>query len=59
MKNFIETLKLEFEQNSNHKTAIEQKAYMKNKFEFYGVKAPDRRKIQKPFFINEYLPRVH
>ena len=31
-------------------------AYMKNHFEFYGIKAPIRREIQKPFLVKEYLP---
>lgn len=56
MKNFIETLKLEFEQNSNHKTAIDQKAYLRNQFDFYGLKTLKRREIQKPFLIKEFLP---
>jgi len=29
---------------------------MKNKFKFYGIKTPVRRKIQKHFFVKEYLP---
>ena len=34
----------------NPKIALEQKAYMRNQFEFYGLKATERRKIQKPFY---------
>lgn len=56
MKNFINTLENEFKKNANSEIACGQKAYMKSKFEFYGIKTPVRRKIQKPFFIEEYLP---
>ena len=32
------------------KDAVAMKAYMKNKFEFLGVKTPARRKLAKTFF---------
>lgn len=56
MSEFIETLETEFKKNSNSKIALEQKAYLKNQFDFYGIKTTKRREIQKPFFIKEYLP---
>ena len=56
MKDFLKTLKLEFESNKNPKIAKEQKAYMRNQFEFLGIKTPIRREIQKPFLVKEYLP---
>ena len=56
MKDFIDTLTLEFERHSNPKIAVGQKAYMKNQFEFFGIKAPIRREIQKPFLIKKHLP---
>ncbi len=56
MSEFINILETEFEKNANHEIALGQKAYMKNKFEFYGIKTPVRRKIQKPFLVKEYLP---
>ena len=56
MNDFINILETEFENNSNPEIALGQKAYMKNQFEFYGIKTPTRRKIQKPFLIKEYLP---
>ncbi|TVR86130.1 MAG: hypothetical protein EA411_11315 [Saprospirales bacterium] len=31
-----------------------QKAYMRNQFEFLGIKAPIRQKLQKPF-LSEVL----
>ncbi len=56
MIEFIDTLEIEFEKNANAKVASEQKAYMRNQFEFYGLKANERREIQKQFFIKQYLP---
>ena len=56
MSEFINILETEFEKNANPEIALGQKTYMKNKFEFYGIKTPIRRKIQKPFLVKEYLP---
>jgi len=56
MKDFLNILETEFETNSNSEIAFGQMAYMKNHFEFYGIKTPTRRKIQKPFLNKEYLP---
>ena len=57
MIEFINTLEIEFEKHKNAKIALEQKAYMRHQFQFYGLKATVRREIQKPFFIKEYLPQ--
>ena len=56
MIDFINMLETEFEKNANTEIALGQKAYMKNQFEFYGIKTPLRREIQKPFLIRAYLP---
>jgi 3-methyladenine DNA glycosylase AlkD len=56
MIKFIASLEQEFKRNSNAKIAKEQKAYMRNQFEFFGIKTPVRREIQKPFLIKSYLP---
>ncbi len=56
MNDYIKTLEAEFEKHSNPEIAAGQKAYMKNLFEFYGIKTPVRRKIQKPFLVKELLP---
>ncbi len=57
MINYVSLLEIEFEKNSNPEVAIGQKAYMKNNFEFYGIKTPVRRKIQKPFMSQMQLPQ--
>ncbi len=60
MTNFINILETEFSKNANPGIAAGQKAYMKNQFEFYGIKTPLRRKIQKPFLMKTYLPpKIH
>ena len=57
MTTFLKTLETEFAKQANPKIALEQKAYMRNQFEFYGIKSTERREIQKPFFIKEFLPK--
>ena len=54
---FIVGLEIELDKKSNPKIALEQKAYLRNQFEFYGLKANERRDIQKPFLIKQYLPK--
>ncbi len=56
MNTYINTLKSAFESHANSDIAIGQQAYMKNKFAFYGIKTPKRRKIQQPFLVKKYLP---
>ncbi len=56
MNDFIKALEREFEKHANDKIARGQKAYMKNRFDFYGIKSPIRREIQKPFLMKKYLP---
>ncbi len=56
MNEFLQTLELELKRNSNVIIAKEQKAYMRNQFEFYGIKSPLRREIQKPFLAKSFLP---
>lgn len=56
MKDFITTLSAEFKKNANATIASGQKAYMRDQFEFYGIKTPKRREKQKPFLVKEYLP---
>jgi len=56
MNEFVQTLELELKRNSNKKIAAGQKAYMRNQFEFYGIKSQLRRQIQRPFLVKSYLP---
>lgn len=52
----IDALTYAFVAKANTEVAAGQKAYMKNLFEFYGIKAPVRQEIQKPFFNRKFLP---
>ncbi|MDV7137979.1 DNA alkylation repair protein [Maribacter sp. TH_r10] len=56
MNDFLQTLEIEFEANSNPQIAEGQKAYMRNHFEFYGITSPKRREIQRPFLVKSFLP---
>lgn len=57
MQEFVEILEIEFQKNENIKIAAEQKAYMRNQFEYVGLRAVERREIQKPFLMKAYLPK--
>lgn len=56
MNDLIKTLEAEFIKHADAKKASEMKAYLRNQFAFFGISAPDRREIQKPFLIKKYLP---
>jgi 3-methyladenine DNA glycosylase AlkD len=56
MNEYLDTLKYEFESAANPTVALQQKAYMRDQFEFYGLTAPERRRIQKPFLVQKSLP---
>ncbi|MRI01891.1 DNA alkylation repair protein [Kriegella sp. EG-1] len=53
---YLNALTHEFEAVSNSELASIQKAYLRNQFEFFGIKTPERRIAQKPFLVKEYLP---
>jgi 3-methyladenine DNA glycosylase AlkD len=53
---FLNTFESKFQDRADGGIASGQKAYMKNLFEFYGIKAPVRQEIQKTFFNKKVLP---
>ena len=55
-KHYIEVLQKEFVGASNNVLALQQKAYLKNKFEHLGLTATVRRELQRPFLSKAYLP---
>ncbi|WP_200975081.1 DNA alkylation repair protein [Echinicola sp. 20G] len=57
MQAYIRTLEDEFKRHANGVIARGQKAYMKDHFEFLGLKTPLRRNIQKPFLEKSTLPK--
>ncbi len=57
--NYLIPLKEAFENNSNPEYAIRMKAYMKDKFEYYGIKSPERKEIVKEFLKTYGLPEAN
>lgn len=55
-QNYYAPIKHTFEQVSNPANALPMKKYMKNHFEFLGIKTPERRMICKDFFLQYGLP---
>ena len=53
---FIELLEVEFQRHANYQRSIGQKAYMRNQFDFFGLDAATRRKVQQPFLLSKFLP---
>ena len=58
MNNYVHKVVSDFRDHSNPDNALYMKAYMKNKFDFLGIKSPDRRRISKSFLSKESLPPV-
>lgn len=58
MSKYVESIKTIFTQNSNSDNALYMKKYMKNKFEYYGIKSPLRREICKPFLKKDNIPKL-
>lgn len=56
MEAYLDTLTAEFKRNGNPEIANGQKAYLKDQFEHFGLKAPLRKEIQRPFFDKQHLP---
>ena len=55
MNPYIMELENTFKNHADPENAIGQKAYMRNLFDFYGIKSPIRKELQRPFFKKENL----
>ncbi len=53
---YIRELSKSFKHHSNPENAVKMKGYMKNRYEFFGIKAPERRKLQNEFIRENGLP---
>ncbi len=53
---YIKNITKKFKQNANPENAVPMKKYMKNRFEFFGIKSPERKIIIKEFFAEKGLP---
>src|SRR5687767_15115343 len=47
---YVKKLKSHFEEHSNPVIALPMAKYMRNKFEFLGIKTPERKFLSKEFF---------
>jgi len=47
-----------FEQHANPMQAAPMKKYMRDQFEYLGIKTPERRELQKQFYAEHGLPPV-
>ena len=56
MDNFVKLIEAEFKKHADPLNALGQKAYMRNQFEYFGIKSPIRKEIQRPFLRKEALP---
>jgi len=56
MDNFVKLIEAEFKKHADPANAQGQKAYMRNQFEYFGIKSPIRKEIQQPFLRKEALP---
>ena len=53
---YIKNISDKFKQNAQPDIAVKMKQYMRNKFEYFGIKSPERKAILKDFFSNNNLP---
>lgn len=56
MEQYLDSLEKAFIANQDPKKAAEMKAYLKGQFEFYGIQAPQRKKISASL-LNKYTPK--
>lgn len=55
----LKTLEENFRENANPDNAFFMKKYMKDKFEFLGIKSPERRIVTRNFFTTHSRPDKH
>ena len=46
----VEALEIIFAKHIDSERAVKMKAYMKQKFDYFGIASPIRKDIQKPVF---------
>ena len=56
MDNYIDNLVKIFRSNANRQDAIQFERYMRNQFQFIGIRSPRRKEISRPFLRRENLP---
>lgn len=58
MHTYVAALRTLFEQNANPAQAGPMKKYMRDQFEYLGIKTPESVALQKEFYSQHGLPRV-
>ena len=58
MHPYVVSLKTLFEQNANPMQAAPMKKYMRDQFEYLGIKTPQNAALQKEFFKEHGLPKL-
>jgi 3-methyladenine DNA glycosylase AlkD len=58
MHPYVTSLKTLFEQNANPSQAAPMKKYMRDQFEYLGIKSPQFKELMKKFFAENGLPPV-
>ena len=53
---YVQVLKTELSENADEAKAVQMERYMKNKFDFFGIKAPERKEIFKKFWKEKGVP---
>lgn len=58
MHPYLQPLRELFEQNADPKTAAPMKKYMRDQFDFLGLKSPQRKQLQKTFIAQHGPPPI-
>lgn len=58
MSTYVDELIKLYKLNANPVAAVPMKAYMRNQFEFLGIKTPQRRELQYQFYAEFGLPQI-
>ncbi len=58
MDDFIFKLRQKFLENANAENAAQMKAYMRNQYDFFGIKAPAQLQIRREFLHSQGLPEI-
>ncbi len=58
MHPYVKQLKTLYEQNADPAQAPAMKKYMRDQFEYLGIKTPERAALQKEFYAERGLPEV-
>jgi 3-methyladenine DNA glycosylase AlkD len=56
MNSYVSEVETAFKNHANPENAEGQKAYMRNQFDFLGIKSPIRKEIQQSFLRKKNLP---